>query len=277
MERIVCIVPKVFAFRVPPAESSGGYRASKWPKEPMWSGRLRVVQQSTPGSDGMVVGEDKLVVQLEHLDRPGLFASCPVEAEHTVEPVTDSSRYFVLRIVADNGRHAFIGIGFNSRDEAFEFKVALQDNEKGSGSKQRAEEYLDSLPSADFALPEDGMIKVNLKSKKKDKKKDKKKKSAGASGAPLALPPPPKKGEPRATSGKKSRGGGGGGGGVANVLDIADAFGDMDVTGGAGAAPAAAAAAAASEPAGSDDPFATAPAASAGGSGGGADDWVAFD
>ncbi len=44
--------------------------------------------------------------------------------------VTDSGRYFVLKIVNDQGRHAFIGIAFNERNDAFDFNVALQEHKK---------------------------------------------------------------------------------------------------------------------------------------------------
>lgn len=94
-----------------------------------------------------------------------LFAQAPVDQfpGSAVESVTDSSRYFVVRIEDGNGmcrsggvllsrilasgnmklmavnspslsptpgRRAFIGIGFGDRGDAFDFNVALQDHFK---------------------------------------------------------------------------------------------------------------------------------------------------
>jgi hypothetical protein len=59
------------------------------------------------------------------------FAEAPIipPLQTALEAVVDSSRYFVLRVVdAASGRHAFIGLGFASRDAASDFAAAVIDS-----------------------------------------------------------------------------------------------------------------------------------------------------
>lgn len=63
-----------------------------------------------------------------------LFALVPIrpgQRSVAVEPVSDSQRYFVIRVEEPaSGRHAFLGLGFMERGEAFDFVAALNDHEK---------------------------------------------------------------------------------------------------------------------------------------------------
>lgn len=184
---------------------------------------------------------------LEHADKEGLFLSCPVTPNKTVEPVLDSSRYFVLRVEDGKGGAAYLGIGFQNRDEAFDFKSALQDFENQSNAKQHLDEIVAAQPTQDFSLPEGATIRVNINTKKTKKKDDEEEDSGGASKpaapAPAAaaagaakaaggfgLAPPPKKGEQRKRVPAAAGGGGGAGSGTtADVLDLADSFGAVSV------------------------------------------------
>jgi len=80
----------------------------------------------------VVVTRDRLgeaAVKLLNVDTGKVFAVAPVRkgGPAAVEKVSDSSRYFCLRIENDKGAHAFVGIAFNNRSDAFDFNVALQD------------------------------------------------------------------------------------------------------------------------------------------------------
>lgn len=184
-ERNLCIIKKVFAFKIPPNTSGSGHKASDWPSQPIWTGRLRVVAKNK-----------RAFIKLEHLDKDGLFAMTEVTSMRVVEPVADSSRYFVLRVEDGRGNHAFLGLGFNSRDEAFDFKVSLQDFENEKNGAKRAQEAMAELgPSQDFSLPEGTTIKVELKTKKTKKKSEIKTSSDTDASGRFSLAPPPKKGD----------------------------------------------------------------------------------
>ena len=82
--------------------------------DPMWSGKLRVIAK----------GDQAAILLIGNDNSP--FGTCPVTDDGAVERTLDSGRYFVLRIQNAQGRHAFIGIAFNERNDAFDFNVAIQ-------------------------------------------------------------------------------------------------------------------------------------------------------
>ncbi|OIW15508.1 hypothetical protein TanjilG_27359 [Lupinus angustifolius] len=91
---------------------------------------------------------------------------------HPVEPVIDSSRYFVLHVEENIGgrlRHAFIGIGFRERTEAYDFHAALHDHMKYLDKKTTAEEMEQQYQqnsSVDYSLKEGETLVLQIKSNK---------------------------------------------------------------------------------------------------------------
>lgn len=183
-ESVLLVKPEVYVFNIPPRSSNRGYRAADWNlAEPSWTGRMRLTAKG-----------NEVAVKLEDKNTGELFAKCPIETYPgvAIESVSDSSRYFVLRIQDDNGRTAFIGIGFGDRSDSFDLNVALQDHFKWvKKEKQISEEP--KGPSLDLGFKEGETIKINMKITKKegaDGNSKSKSKLPGAGGLGL-LPPPP--------------------------------------------------------------------------------------
>ncbi|CAI0396368.1 unnamed protein product [Linum tenue] len=90
---------------------------------------------------------------------------------HPVETVVDSSRYFVLRIEENVGgrlRHAFIGLGFRERTEAYDFQAALHDHMKYLDKKKTAEEmeqHFQHTSGLDYSLKEGETLVLQIKNK----------------------------------------------------------------------------------------------------------------
>nr|CAD1836159.1 unnamed protein product [Ananas comosus var. bracteatus] len=165
-EHTLLVVREVSVYKIPPRSTSGGYKCGEWlQSDKIWSGRLRVVS----------CGE-RCEIRLEDPNSGDLFAACfvlPGQRENSVETVLDSSRYFVLKIEDGQGKHAFIGLGFNERNEAFDFNVALSDHEKyvkrehekEAEGEESEERQIDIHPAVNHRLKEGETIRINVKNK----------------------------------------------------------------------------------------------------------------
>lgn len=175
---------EVMIYQIPPASSSSGHKAEDW-KACIWRGRCRVVGK----------GKD-LTIRMLDPSTSELFAQCLIpngDHEHYVERVVDSSRYFVLKIT-NGARHAFIGLGFEDRNDAFDFNCALSDF-KATWDRDKAPAPVATNtddPARNLSLKEGETIKINiggLGGKKREVK------SEVSSGFPslggFPAPPPP--------------------------------------------------------------------------------------
>ena len=102
-----------------------------------------------------------------------IFAVCPIRhnldggasaANNGVDRCVDSSRYFVLRIQNAQGRHMFIGLAFNERNDAFDFNTALEDSrrEKVAERKAASGESNSNLSKVDYRMKEGEKITVAI-------------------------------------------------------------------------------------------------------------------
>jgi len=180
LERCLLVKQEAFVYKIPPRQSARGYRAADWNlSTPDWTGRMRVMEKNK-----------KVRLKLEDRGSNELFAACPIDQYPgpAIEAVTDSSRYFVIKIVDEGGRSAFIGIGFSDRSDSFDLNVALQDHFKQVTKEDEiSKEDLSHKPDLDLAFKAGQTIKVNINIPKSDKPKNKTKSGGGG----LILPPPP--------------------------------------------------------------------------------------
>jgi adaptin ear-binding coat-associated protein 1/2 len=146
IERVRATIPNAHVFKLPPRQSATiGWRGADW-KEKVWQGTVKVVERG-----------ELTAVLLVDKTKGSIFAVCPVK-EGAVDRCVDSSRYFVLRIENANGRHMFIGVAFNERNDAFDFNTSLED------SRREREQEANPIV-VDFGPPKDYSIKAGEKIK----------------------------------------------------------------------------------------------------------------
>jgi hypothetical protein len=157
IERIRLRIPNAHVFKLPPKPTSGGWRGAEW-RDKVWQGTLKIVER----------GHDTtLVLLVDSQDERNIFATCPIRhdiglnnnsrdnttitnggssggggsnAGNGVDRCIDSSRYFVLRIQNfQTGRHMYIGLAFNERNDAFDFNTSLEDSRREKECEYKAE------------------------------------------------------------------------------------------------------------------------------------------
>jgi len=148
IERVRCVINDAHVFKLPPRQSAGGWRGADWDQE-VWQGMVKVVERG-----------ELTVVLLVDRNTGAIFAVCPVK-DGAVDRCVDSSRYFVVRVENANGRHMFIGMAFNERNDAFDFNTALEDARKERELEKNPVE-LPKVPAKDYRLKEGEKIKVKI-------------------------------------------------------------------------------------------------------------------
>ncbi|KAJ4904940.1 Adaptin ear-binding coat-associated protein 1 NECAP-1 [Raphanus sativus] len=208
-------VPECYVYLIPPRKSAASYRADEWDVNKWaWEGALKVVSK---GEECIIKLVDKTTGELyaQAFLRDGEL--------HPVEAVIDSSRYFVLRVeenIGGRARHAFIGLGFRERTEAYDFQAALHDHMKYLNKKKTAEEmeqHFQHTSSVDYSLKEGETIVLQLKNMSEKDTKSKvveksltnlsledKGKSIETTIPPIIPPPPPPGPLSPATTAQKS-------------------------------------------------------------------------
>ena len=147
---------------------------------------------------------------LEDTSTSQLFAEVIIDCfpSPCIEPVIDSSRYFALNIKDPNtGRTAWIGMGFQERNDSFDFNASLQDHYRWFKQERQIQQDMDKAKS-------DPKEKLNLGFKEGESLTIKVGKKIGADGQPVGntgssrakkggagggilLPPPPPGGSRR--------------------------------------------------------------------------------
>lgn len=185
-ERVLLVKPSVYVYKIPPLMSaSRGFRAADWNlAQPDWTGRLRLISK-----------ESSCFLRIEDANTGQLYCQAPVLAYPgpQVQPVVDSRRYFVVKVVSDTGRTALIGIGFADGADSFDLSVALQDHFTTLDNATKSSLIDEDRPKLDLSLK--GEIRVNLNiSGLNQTARPKPQRSEGNNSdpaKPFFLPPPP--------------------------------------------------------------------------------------
>ena len=127
--------PTVHVFSLPPSDF---LCSDAWEGNYIWSGTLRFVRQQAAAATNQQQ-QHHFVVRLLEKDSSDVFGECPVRdaspaagGVESVQPATDSTRAFVLR-VEDGEQFSYVGLMFDDRNVADNFSSALIHRRRGAG------------------------------------------------------------------------------------------------------------------------------------------------
>eukprot|EP00766_Chilomastix_caulleryi_P003492 gnl/Chilomastix_caulleri/458.p1 GENE.gnl/Chilomastix_caulleri/458~~gnl/Chilomastix_caulleri/458.p1 ORF type:complete len:216 (+),score=49.55 gnl/Chilomastix_caulleri/458:80-649(+) len=119
-DQVQISIKQAHVYKVPPTAGAQGFMCANWPPENcIFTGRLKIV---TRGSSLRIVLEDPT--------NDKVFSEIPIEyvgAEPQIERAADSSRYYVIKL-RKGGSLVLCGVGFDRREDAFDFNVQLRDH-----------------------------------------------------------------------------------------------------------------------------------------------------
>jgi adaptin ear-binding coat-associated protein 1/2 len=193
IERVRCTIPEAHIFKLPPRQTAGGWRGADWDKE-VWQGTLKVIERG-----------DLTVILLVDTKTAAIFAVCPV-TEGAVDRCVDSSRYFVLKVEhGTTGKHMFIGLAFNERNDAFDFNTSLADAQREKQAEIAAMEAAKKYeygPAKDYSIKEGEKIHISVDkvASKKSSNKSERRGSASGPGTSGGFLKPSSKDTPRRAS-----------------------------------------------------------------------------
>merc|ERR1719265_642570 len=100
IDRTILTIEPSYIFQIPPQKTAAGHRAADWDvKNPKWTGEVQIVARN-----------DQCVIKFINPNGTK-FAEAPVvhnAKKNPVEKVTDSSRYFTVKVVSDDGQSQLI-------------------------------------------------------------------------------------------------------------------------------------------------------------------------
>ncbi|RKF84010.1 NECAP-like protein [Golovinomyces cichoracearum] len=180
IQRVLFISRSVFVYQIPPLTSNKGYIAASWTadnnRRQIFTARLRILETAIPFPSAPSGEKLRFDILLEDPSNGQLFAAAPYTQPEAVQQAIDSSRFFAVRVQGDGGQKATLGIGFEERNEAFDFSVTLQEVRRlldfrdiGNFPEKKRPGKIINDAKQDFSLKEGEMVVVDLG--KRDRRK----------------------------------------------------------------------------------------------------------